>query len=152
MVAVTYSKCCIFFHCNPVSEDRFFCTQGIKVNLGSATPWHEEREIRQEVTKISREMKNKWGVRKIRNELVRNKDLTKRRKRAKTLGREMQLTLEQSRFELGWSTYMWIYFPIVNNMDYIICDSLNLQMLATNTEEPQIWRYYGYRWSTIIYM
>ena len=152
MVAVTYSKCCTFLHHNPVSVDRFFCTQGIRLNLGSATPWHEEREIRQEVTKISREMKNKWGVRKIRNELVRNKDLTKRRKRAKTLGREMQLTLEQSRFELGWSTYMWIYFPIVNNMDYIICDSLNLQMLATNTEEPQIRRYYGYRWSTIIYM
>ena len=150
MVAVAYSKCCTFLHHNHVSVDRFFCTQGIRLNLGSATPWHEEREIRQEITKISRERKNKWAVRKIRNELIRNKDLMKRWKKEDTReGNAIDPGTKQV-----WARLVHLHIDFFSNIKQYSLHNLWLIEFADVGHKhrgPQIWRYYGYRWSTIIY-
>lgn len=143
----TCSKCCPFLHHSSTSVDQLPHTQASRLKFGFITPWHEEREKRQEVTKMRRERKNKGEKNEVRNVLVRDKDLLRRWKQKKILEKEQtQVTLEQYRFDSCWSTYMHISLT----QYYTIHDSLNMQLLTTNSEtadmeEPwyrgQVWAF-----------
>ena len=127
----TCRKCCTFLHHSSMSVDRLPHTQASRLKFGFITPWHEEREKRQEATKMRSERKNKGEKNEVRNVLVRDKDLLRRWKQKKILEKEQtQVTLEQYRFDSCWSTYMHVSLT----QYYTIHDSLNLQLLTTNSE------------------
>ena len=87
---------------------------------------------------MSRERKNKGAKCEGRNVLERDKDLLRKWKQKKILEKkQIQVTLEQYGFDLCWSTYMQVSLT----QYYTIHDSLNPQLLTTNsetadTEEP----------------